>query len=69
MVVVTPNVLIPETFKVCDVKFVVLVTPNVDTPVTLLTLKILRIPTDVNEELVTPDPNVVSERTSVLLTL
>ena len=37
--------------------------------VTLPTLKLVRVPTEVKDELTTPEPRVVEERTSVLLTL
>jgi hypothetical protein len=36
---------------------------------TLPTLKLVRVPTEVKEELIIPEPRVVAERTSVLLTL
>ena len=44
----------------------VLVIPNVETPVTLSCPKI---PTEVSEELTTPEPNVVDVRTEVVLIL
>ena len=36
---------------------------------TLPTLRLVKVPTEVSDELTTPDPRVVEERTSVLLTL
>ena len=64
MVTLTPpKVLIPETWR-----FVAVINPTVVIP-EALTLSWFKVPTDVNEELITPVPKVVELRTEVLLIL
>jgi len=64
----TPEeLMLPVTFPVSAPTNVVAVTIPLE--LTLPTLKLVRVPTEVREELTTPDPRVVEERTSVLLIL
>jgi len=63
----TSPVKFPVTLPVSAPTNVVAVT--IPEEFTLPTFRFVRVPTEVSEELTTPDPRVVEERTSVLLTL